>query len=251
MINPMSLEGKKILITGASSGIGRATAIYCSELGAQLVIQGRNEDKLKETFSNLKGYNHIVLVKDFDNSSGFNELFENMILDGIKLDGFIYCTGIPYVMPVKSLTKDRLHSVMNINFYTFVELARIFTKSKYSNDNSSIIGISSSAVIHPRKYELGYLASKAAMEISIPVMAKEFWKRKIRVNCVSPGSVMTEMITNTLDVHGNNEALDEIALQTIMGWQQPDDIAKVCAFLLSDASKTITSQILRADGGYR
>ena len=250
MINPMSLEGKKILITGASSGIGRASEIYCSELGARVVLLGRNREQLDSTISKMHSSNHIVLVHDLYKDEAFDELFLQMITDGVKLDGFVHCAGIPCIMNVKSLTRNRLKNVMNLNFHAFIDLARCFVKRKYSNDNASIIGISSSATVHPRMYEMGYIASKAAMEASVKVMAQEFWKRKIRVNCVSPGAVMTEMVVETIREHNNKELMDSIASKTVMGWQQPEDISKVCAFILSDASCSITGQILRADGGY-
>lgn len=249
MMNPMSLKNRKIFITGASSGIGKATAIYCANLGAQVVLHGRNIERLEKTKKQLSGNNHIICVQDFNTNTDWENIFNDIICDGIKLDGLVHCAGVPCIMPIKSLTKERLSNVMNINFYSFVELARFFVKRKYSNDYSSIVGISSSAVLHPRMYELGYLASKAAMEISIPVMAQEFFKRNIRVNCVSPGSVMTEMISSTLNEHNNKDVLDYVTSQSIMGWQEPEEIAKVCSFLLSNESKAITAKIIRADGG--
>lgn len=250
MLNPMSLEHKKIIITGASSGIGRATAIYCSKLGAQVVLMGREKHRLKETYNNMNGLGHIICIQDFDDDINFDNVFNQITNDGVKLDGLVHCAGVTCTRPIKMLSRDKLESVMNINFYSFVELARIFTKRKYSNDYASIIGISSSVVLHPRMYEMGYVVSKAAMEISIPIMAQEFWKRKIRVNGIAPGNVRTEMIFNTSEKYGNKEILDNIASSSIIGWQKPEDISKVCAFMLSDASSTITAKIIRADGGY-
>lgn len=245
----MNLKNKKIVITGASSGIGRATAIYCAYLGAQIVLLGRNKHELNKTRSKMEGINHIVIEQDFNEVVEFDKLFDKMIEDRVKLDGFVHCAGVACVMPIKSLTRERLFKVMNINYYTFLDLARSFVKRKYSNECASILGISSSAVLHPRKFELGYIVSKAAMESSIPIMAQEFWNRKIRVNCISPGSVSTEMIESMLNQYGNKELLDDITSQSIIGWQNPEDISKACAFMLSDASKTITAQVIRVDGG--
>lgn len=250
MMEPMSLAGKKIVITGASSGIGRATAIYCAGLGAKVVLLDRNQEGMEKTCCAMSGEGHSTFLQDLSKDEGFEDLFDSMISDGQKLDGMVHCAGIPGVMPLKSLTQERLHTVMGINFYSFVELSRYFTKKKYSNDAGSIVGISSSVVLHPRMYELAYVASKAAMEAAAQVMALECGKRRIRVNCVSPGSVRTEMIERALAEQSDREALDAAANQAIFGWQQPEDIAKVCAFLLSDMSASITARVIRADGGF-
>lgn len=248
MINPISLSGKKILITGASSGIGRATAIYCSKMEAQIVLVARNRKRMLETLSMMNGSNHLILEQDFNKKEDFDDLFKEMILDSKKLDGFVHCAGISCVLPLKALSHKKLYKVMNTNFYSFIDLVRSFIKRKYSNNNASIIGVSSSAIVHPRMYEIGYVASKAALEISIPIMAQELWKRKMRVNCISPGYVSTEM-TKHISVENNIDKIHSIEAQSIIGWQKPEEIAKVCAFLLSDASSAITAQIIRSDGG--
>lgn len=248
-MNPMSLERKKILITGASSGIGRATSIYCSNLGAKIVLVARNEERLEETLHEMKGSNHMVLKYDFNDPSNLCDLFEKMLSDNVKFDGLVHCIGKPSITPLNVLNRKRLHDMMDINYYVFIDLIRNFTKMKYCNNNASIVGISSSAVIHPRPYETGYITSKAALEASIPIIAQELWKRKIRMNCVSPGTVITKM-TKEIIAENDKNILNDIANQTIMGWQYPEEIAKVCAFLLSDVSSAITAQTIRADGGY-
>ena len=250
MLNPMSLENKKILVTGASSGIGRATAIYCAELGAQVVLLGRDQERLEETLRAMNGGNHMVLMQDLGKDEDVTPLFNSMVADGIKLDGLVHCAGISYVMPLKSLTRERLHSVMNTNFYSFIELSRLFVKKKYSCDGASVVGISGALVSHPRKYELGYIASKAARESAVQVMAMECGDRRIRVNCVSPGNVRTEMVERIMEEQGNRELLEQTAQRAILGWQQPEDIAKICAFLLSDASTAITARVIQSDGGF-
>lgn len=251
MINPMSLQNKKIIITGASSGIGRATAIYCSELGAQIVLIARNKKRLEETLCNMAGDNHIILDQDLNEEDDFDFMFENIVSDKKKLDGFVHCAGIPCIMPLRNLSHKKLHEVMSINFYSFVDLVRSFIKKKYSNENASVVGISSAIVKHPRLYEMGYIASKAAIEAVIPVMAMECKKRKIRVNCIEPGNVYTEMIRHVINENGNEEILDKFAANAIFGWQKPEDIAKVCAFILSDEAGAITARVIQADGGYK
>ncbi len=258
MKNPMDLSNKYILITGASSGIGKATAIYCAELGAKVVLMGRNTEKLLETKKLLPGEDHQFFAMDFRTLLGnsvrrdyLSELFGQITAGDRKLDGFVHCAGIASVMPLKSLTIERLHEVMSVNFYSFIEMTRNYLKKKNSNDGSSIIGISSVLAVRPREYELAYVASKAAMDAAVPVIAMESAKRRIRVNCIAPGSVNTEMAANMAREYKNQNFQEKQKKQSIFGWQQPEDIAKVCAFLLSDASRAFTAQVLRPDGGYR
>lgn len=251
MKNPMLLDGKKIMVTGASSGIGRATAIYCAELGAQVVLLGRSKKRLEVTLSNMPGEKHITLSCDFSETIDGDALFDKIVADGIKLNGLVHCAGIPCVMPLRSLSYKRLNHVMNVNFYSFIELVRTFVKKKYSNDKASIVGISAALVSHPRIYEMGYIASKAALEAVVPVMAIECQKRNIRVNCIEFGNVYTEMMDHIIKENDNKEIVEQFASKSILGWQKPEDAAKICTFLLDDASACITASIIQADGGYR
>lgn len=254
MVNPMSLANKKILVTGASSGIGRATAICCAQLGAQLVLLARDQTRLEETRSCLNGTGHQIAQIDFTEiirGGVLQTLLDRVTADGGKLDGMVHCAGIPCVVPLKALTGERLHRTMSVNFYSFVELARQFIKKKYSNDGSSIVALSAALTACPREYELAYIASKAALEAAVPVIAMECGKRRIRVNCLAPGNVRTEMTERVIAENNNREFLDQAAERAILGWQQPEEIAKFCAFLLSDASSAITARTIRADGGFR
>ena len=250
-MSPMSLSGKKIAVTGASSGIGRAVAQECARFGAEVVLFGRNAERLRETQEAMcSPQSHLAVVCDFTREKDLAPILDDVVADGKRLDGLVHCAGIPGVMPLKALSEERLHAVMEVNFYSFVTLVRFFSRPKYSNTRSSIIGISSSVILHPRKCELGYVASKAAMEAACKVMALELASRETRVNCVSPGSVRTEMIRRIQDEQESSDMLESIADRAIFGWQDAVDIADVCAFLLSDLSRSITGQILRADGGY-
>ncbi len=250
MASPMSLAGKRIVVTGASSGIGRATVVLCANLGARMVLIGRDNERLQNIIAGLSGEGHISLFQDFSQEKDYGDLFDQMLVNGEKLDGMVHCAGIPYIMPLKSLTRERLHSIMNVNFYSFVELSRQFTKRKYSNDCASIVGISAALVNHPRAYELGYIASKAAIEAATKVIALECGSRGIRANSVSPGSVKTEMIERVIKEQ-HNEAQMQVAVdRAIFGWLQPEEIAKVCAFLLSNDSSAITAKVIEVDGGY-
>ncbi|PWW08321.1 NAD(P)-dependent dehydrogenase (short-subunit alcohol dehydrogenase family) [Paenibacillus cellulosilyticus] len=249
MLNPLDFSDKKILVTGASSGIGRATAIYLSKLGAQIIVSGRNEERLNETMLQLTGDNHQIIVIDLAKEEDLSRFFEQMVQDGTKLNGMVHCAGIPYVMPLQSLSRKRISEVMETNFYPFIELVRQYAKKKFSN-GGSIVSISSILSVQPRAYETGYIASKAAMNAAVTSLAFELAKKEIRVNGVLAGNVMTEMVQETLKEYSNEENLNKVIEQSLLGLGEPNDIASVCAFLLSDMAKFITGRNMYADGGF-
>lgn len=249
-MNPMDLTGKTILVTGASSGIGRAAAVMCAQLGAKIIATGRNQQRLDETRSRLEGDGHIALTQDLSCQEGLEPFVRELVSRAGKLDGMIHCAGIPGVMPIKVLSRSRLENIMAVNFYAFVELVRQIGKRRYSRDGASIVGISGALIQRPRPYELAYIASKAALEAAVPVMAMELKERKIRVNCVSPGAVKTEMLERLTEEFDNRDKLEQQAQLSISGWQSPEEIAAVCAFLVSDAASAVTARTVPADGGF-
>ncbi|CAH8720686.1 SDR family oxidoreductase [Paenibacillus thiaminolyticus] len=246
--NPLDFAGRKILVTGASSGIGRATAIYLSKLGAQIILSGRNEERLNETMLQLVGRNHQILSLDLSKEEELSPFFDQMVQDGIKLNGMVHCAGIPYVMPLQSLNKKRLSDVMETNFFPFIELVRQYVKKKYSS-GGSIVCISSILSVQPRAYETGYIASKAAMNAAVTSLAFELAKKEIRINGIIAGNIMTEMVQETLKEYANEENFNKVIEQSLLGLGKPDDIASVCAFLLSDMARFITGRNMYADGG--
>ncbi|USG65732.1 SDR family oxidoreductase [Brevibacillus ruminantium] len=246
--NPLDFAGRKILVTGASSGIGRATAIYLSKLGAQIILSGRNEERLNETMLQLTGGNHQILSVDLSKEEELSPFFDQMVQDGIKLNGMVHCAGIPYVMPLQSLSKKRLSDVMETNFFPFIELVRQYAKKKYSS-GGSIVCISSILSVQPRAYETGYITSKAAMNAAVTSLAFELAKKEIRINGILAGNIMTEMVQETLKEYANEENFNKVIEQSLLGVGKPDDIASVCAFLLSDMARFITGRNMYADGG--
>lgn len=250
MFNPLILKNKKILITGASSGIGRATAIYVSKLGAKVFLTGRNEDRLKKTMSQLEGEGHSYVAFDLTDLNNIESIFKVAVNDGIKLNGMVHSAGIPFVMPLRNLTPDAMQTCFTNDYFCFVELVRQYSKSKYC-DGGSIVGISSVTAIKPVIGELGYCTAKSALNSAIECMAIELAKKHIRVNGVLAGCIKTEMTEQSFSLYGNKELKDIEVKQSLIGrWGTPDDIAAACAFLLSDMSSFTTASLLNSGGGY-
>lgn len=250
MFNPLSLENKKILVTGASSGIGRATAIYVSKLGAKLVLTGRSMERLKETKNQLYGDGHMVFPYDLTNLEGIESIFNEALKDNIKLNGLVHSAGIPYVMPLRALTPENLQNCFKNDYFCFVELVRQYMKTKYS-DGGSIVAISSITSVKPVIAETAYATAKAAVNSSVASMSIELAKKNIRINGILAGNIMTEMTESTLAELGNKEKKEtEISNQLISRWGTPEDIAASCAFLLSDMSNYTTASLLNVGGGF-
>lgn len=242
------LGGRKILVTGAASGIGKATCFYLAECGASVVGLDMNQDGLNVIEEELsqKG-KHFQGIKANLQDENLEDVFDIATIDGIKLYGLVHCAGISSIVPLKALSRKRLHTVMDINFYSFVELTRLFSKKKYS-EGGSIVGISSLAAQLPRAYELPYIASKAAMNAVIPCLAIELSKLGIRVNGLMPGVVDTGMIS-AQQSDEQKQFIENMTKKALLGAASPDDIAAVISFLLSDQSRMITGRVIPVDGG--
>lgn len=243
-----TLIGRKILITGVSSGIGKATAYYLAERGASIVGVDMNTEGLSLLKSDFeaKGYSIICVEENLQNEN-LEDIFIRATLDGSKLNGLVHCAGISSIVPIASLDKLKLHKVMDINFYSFVELCRQYSKKKYS-DCGSIVGISSLAAEMPRAYELAYITSKAAMNAAIPCLAIELAAKRIRVNGIMPGVVKTSMIKEQQSEE-QKKFIEKMEQKTLLGAALPEEISSVVSFLLGDDSKMITGRVISVDGG--
>ena len=243
MYNPYSLEGKTVLVTGASSGIGRATAIECSKLGAKVVITARHEERLKETLSALEGDGHQLILCEMTSDDDLTTLVETVPM----LDGHVCNAGINKLVPIRQLKAEDLNHIFEVNtFSSIILLQKLMKKKKLAEDasvvyTSSISGIGAAAV-----GESMYIASKGALSAFVKAAALECSKKGIRVNAVCPGMVKTEM-SDAYDLNeGDNEDLKNYPLGR---YANPVDIAWAIIYLLSNASSWVTGTNLVIDGG--
>lgn len=250
MINPMSLENKTIIITGAASGIGRETALLADEMGANLLLFDLDENNLKETAFLCKG-KAVAAVCDITDIDKVKEYInENKDILG-RYHGLVHCAGIPSVIPLRALSSSNYEKVQRVNTQAGLELAKIFSDRKiFDKEKScSIVFISSVYGLVGSTGNVAYAASKAALLGITKALAVELASKKIRVNCIAPGFIRTNMATDTESKFDEGYA-DQIEKMHLLGWGEERDIANGIIFLLSDASKWITGAIFNIDGGY-
>ena len=241
--NPYTLENKTILITGASSGIGRCTAIECSKNGAQLIITGRNQTRLEDTFNQLFGDNHLMITSDLTDENQIEELVKSLAC----LDGVFFCAGITDTTLVKFMKKDKINNVFDINFISPVILTRYLITKKKLNRNASLVYMSS---LGAEQITLGlgiYSASKLALNGIVHAVAQELISKKIRANSIMPMMVKTELVEN-IDTLSAEQLLED-EKKYPLGYGKPEDIAYAAMYFLSDASKWVTGCNFKMDGG--
>ncbi|MBR2992351.1 MAG: SDR family oxidoreductase [Clostridiales bacterium] len=246
MINPMDLTGKHIIITGASSGIGRAASIQASKLGAHVTLIARNEEKLNETVSLMSGDMHNIVPADLTEIDKIDGLIADISERFGAIDGLVHCAGLGLNRPIKLAKPEFVEQVTRLNYFAFVELIRAAASRKRSNNGASYIGISSVAAVHGNKTQGVYSASKGAMNSIVHSFAKELAAREIRVNTIAFGMVDTDMYKGFLESGGNNE---ELLQDQYLGIIPPEYAGNAICFLLSDAGKYITGSTFNYDAG--
>ncbi len=242
--NPFALIDKTILVTGASSGIGRETAIYCSKLGAKVIVTARNEERLKETLSQMSGDNHEMVLAELTNP----EQMDNLVGKAHDLDGVVLCAGRAMTSPFAFNTRDKYDEVFNVNYFAPVELLRLLLKKKKIKKNASVVFVSSIGGVFG--YSLGnsiYGATKASIHSTMKFCAKELAPKGIRVNSVNPGMVNTPLIGGGSISEEQYKA--DMERYPLKRYGEPEDIASGIVYLLSDASSWVTGHALVIDGG--
>lgn len=241
--NPFTLEGKTVLVTGASSGIGRGIAVTCSKMGATVVLGGRNVKRLNETLSQLEGDGHQLATADLSDTVQI----EDMVGKLPKLDGIVHCAGIGQRVLCKQLQERDIDDVMDTNFKAPIMLQTEILKQKKINKSASVVFIASIASESPSVGNAIYSASKGAVISYANCLAVELAPRRIRVNCISPAMVWTDLI---LKGGVTEEELKEDEQKyPLKRYGTPEDIANLAVYMLSDASSWMTGSNVRITGG--
>ena len=243
--NPFSLTGKMIFITGASSGIGRATSIECSKMGAKLVITGRNEKRLNETFESLVGGGHQQFVADLNDLNKTN----NILRELPNLNGIVHCAGYMKTVPFQFLNEEDLASVMKINFMAPTLITQFLLKTNKIGKGGSIVFISSISGVFCSSPGGGiYSASKGALNGVVKTMAIEFAIKNIRVNTICPGMIDSNIYSEGTITE--EQLKEDTKRYPLKRYGKPEEVAFAVIYLLSDASAWVTGSNLLIDGGY-
>ncbi|MCQ2285316.1 MAG: SDR family oxidoreductase [Bacteroidales bacterium] len=247
-MNPFSLNGKTILVTGASSGIGRGVAISCAQMGATLILNGRNEARLQETLQMLEGDGHSIIVADLATQEGIDHLADALP----EIQGWVNSAGIPKVSPIKYFTREDVEEILNVNAVSSMLLLSKLLKKKKLKRGASVVFISAvTGAFVGSKGDTSYCASKGAVNGFMKGAALELAPQGIRVNSINPGLVPTNILNLANELAGE-EHHTEIMLERypLNRLGTPEDIGNGAVYLLSDASAWVTGTNLVIDGGY-
>jgi len=244
----MFFNGKKIVVAGASGGIGGAICEQLADEGAIVILLGRHEDKLHAQLGKLKGEGHRCFVCDLSQIETIESCVGDIISECGPIDGLVHSAGNGDVRPLKMSKYPFMLNIMNVNFFSYVEMVRCFSKRGAFNDGMSIVGVSSVAAQYGVQSRTAYSASKGAMDSAMMTMAKELGTKGIRVNNVAPGGTHTSMIDD-LEYANLSEESRATAKRQYLGICEPSDIANAVLFLLSDKARKVTGIVLNVDGG--
>lgn len=247
--NPMDLTGRRILVTGASSGIGRETAVLLSELGARLILAGRNTDRLEETRGTLHGEGHVAAPFDLNAVENIGPWLKTLTAAHGPLQGLVHSAGVRQTIALRSLTVPKLEETMRINFTSAVMLTKAFRQTGGSTPGSSVVFLSSVAGMVGEPAISIYSASKAALIGLTKSLAIELARDRVRVNCVAPAFVQSEMSDRVREML-TPEQFEAIEKMHPLGLGTARDVANAVAFLLADTGRWITGSVLVVDGGY-
>jgi NAD(P)-dependent dehydrogenase (short-subunit alcohol dehydrogenase family) len=249
MINPLDLSGKTIMVTGASGGIGRETACLLSELGARLVLVGRNVAALDETLHRLDGAGHFVESFDLRELDAIPDWMRRLNEAVGPLDGLVHCAGVQQILPLRALSPQKLDDVLRVNFHAGIMLAKCLCRKTAHRKPASLVFVSSVMGLVGQPGRAAYSASKGALEAATRSLALELAPESIRVNCIAPAFVRTEMFAD-LSKTMTQEQIQAVERAHPLGIGEPRDVAGASAFLLAGTGRWITGTTLVIDGGY-
>lgn len=238
-----------MMVTGASAGIGKATAQVLSQLGARIILVSRKVETLKETESTLAGEGHLVAQFDFDNVGDIESWFKDIVARAGMLNGLVHCAGSQILRPVKMMSVTEYELLLRSNVVSGLVLSKAFRQKGFHAPQASLVFISSVMGSVGAAGRTAYCASKGAVNAMVKALALEFAADDIRVNCVAPGFVSTGMLQSVAATVGP-EAFAALQKHHPLGFGDPVDVAHAVAFLLARTSRWITETALVVDGGY-
>ncbi|MDO5424004.1 MAG: SDR family oxidoreductase [Eubacteriales bacterium] len=246
----VDLTGRRIVVAGASSGIGRETAFLLNQLGASVILIARREEKLKEIVEQMEGNANAYYSADLSELDSIEPLFKQIAEEQGRLDGMVYSAGISMSLSLQMFKPEKLMNIFTTNFFAFVECVRQACRKGRFNEGMRIVGVSSIASMQGDKAHLGYSASKAAMDAAVRCIAKEVADKGICINTVAPAMTETDMYLKYLQRYGEDSDSNKTVLsRQYLGIAKTNDIANTIAFLISPAARFITGITLPVDGG--
>ncbi len=243
-MNPFTLQGKTILITGASSGIGACTARLCADMGATLVLSARSEQKLADVKDTLSGEEHRIIQADVTKEDQLRHLVEQLP----ALDGLVHSAGMVKAFPVKFIGEKQIEQLFALNYKGPIKLNSFLLKAKKINNGGAVVFMSSISSFFAHKGGALYAGSKAALNAYSKALALEYAEKKIRSNVIAAAMVKTPLFDRA-EQAVSKEMMDKHGDMYPLGFGEPEDIAHAIVFLLSDASRWITGTELIMDGG--
>lgn len=248
--NPFDLTDKNIIITGASSGLGRQCAIQCSYSGAGVIICGRNHTRLEETLALMAPGKHSIIESDLEVYSSYEDLVNSVVVTHGSINGFVHSAGAELTLPLTSMKPKHYEKLFRINVISGFEIVRfLIRKRAIAQSGASFVFIASIMGILGQTGKIGYCSSKGAVISGVKAMALELAPQNIRVNSILPAVCKTKM-TEDFFANLTEEAQQQVIKMHPMGLGEPDDVANAAIYLLSDASKWVTGSELVVDGGY-
>lgn len=245
-MDKQEFEGRKIMVFGASSGIGRSCAIQLGERGANVILVGRNQERLKETASHIPEGHSVILPCDVSNFDAAEAVVKDAVkLDGVKLDGCVFSAGVAMITPVSLVKEQALLETYQTNLFSLYAILKSFVSRRISVDGASFVSLSSDAAMKPTKGQPIYAGTKAAVNALTFTAARELAKRRLRFNAVCPEMTDTPMGRPGL----RNLPSGRIEERYPLGMLTPEDIAGTVLFFLSDASRKITGQTIQITAG--
>lgn len=254
MWNPMNLAGKVVIVTGASSGIGREVALTIGRLGAKVALVARNVDRLRDALSSMEGESHAIFSCDLGDlsSRGITDLVKDIRSKMGSIWGLVHAAGAHHTSLMRDETLEGVDNLMRINVYACLSLCKeIVKRTNISPEGGSVVGISSVAALCGSSGLVAYSCTKGALVSAFRSLAIEYAPRKVRFNCLCPGWVRTPLLDTIRKYYPTEEAFRKSIVDPHpLGLGEPIDVATMAAFLLSDCAKWITGTAIPVDGGY-